>query len=424
MKAGVPTTMPGPRQRPSRFRGLGEAEVDHLHPEPVPLARQDEVLGLHVAVDDPGPVGRRERRSRLAGDLAHLRRRAPPLAGEDASEVPAAEALHDEEERAVVQLAGVEQRRHSRVREPRERVRLADEPEADPRIGVQVEADDLDRHLAREAEVLREEDGPHSSFPEDREEAVAVPDDGGQEPRGVERRPVVGAPRHLREDPSAPGADGRGNDAAALHRRPRRLARRLGLGEPPPHDPDLEGAAELVRETGEEPPAGLVPRGPRGDGDGAQQLAARAARREEGRLSGRQERPRRGRLGVRARRLRNALARRGAWCSPLSSNAKTPTVGTPSARASSAATADAQEAGSSCASGRLSRSCAIRACASSSRAFVSVSSRVRSSTRASSSAAAGGGSSSAGARPRDRREEEEEHRRLSPSRSPTTGARR
>ena len=89
-EGGRPDDHPGPRQRPARFRGLREAEVDDLHPEPVPVARQDEVLGLHVAVDDSRPVGRRERRPRLAGDLGHLRGRAPPLLRQDAPEVPAA----------------------------------------------------------------------------------------------------------------------------------------------------------------------------------------------------------------------------------------------------------------------------------------------------------------------------------------------
>jgi hypothetical protein len=117
----------GGRRRHLRRRGSGgglelrQAEVEDLH---AAVVRDEEVLGLQVAVDDPLLVGRREPLRDLARVVDRLPRRER-AAGKLLSKRLALEQLLDDVRRAVVG-AGVVDREDVRVVElPRSHAPLA-----------------------------------------------------------------------------------------------------------------------------------------------------------------------------------------------------------------------------------------------------------------------------------------------------------
>jgi hypothetical protein len=158
--------------------GLGEAseaEVADAHPIAVdPVAVDDDVLGLEVAVEDPVPVRVRDRE----GDLADEPRRASGLEGtgllDDAAERRPGRELHH-----VVRLVplepGAEEADDPRMRDPGEGLRLALEPSERIRARGPVAAEDLERErVTRKARVARAEDGAHASLADLRLEHVAA----------------------------------------------------------------------------------------------------------------------------------------------------------------------------------------------------------------------------------------------------------
>ncbi len=194
-------------QLPVAVDPLGEAEVEEPDAEAVALRAEEDVLGLDVAVDDPGPVSRAERRGPLPQEGGDLRRR--PAAGEpdEVGEVAAVKPLHDEEHRAVTEIARVEEVDDVRVPDGGDGVRLLDE--SPPHRGVLevLRLDDLHRHDPVELLVVRLEDGPHPPFAEDPRRAGIGRGRGAggfAAPRGASRRPRTAA-RSVRSSGRRPG---------------------------------------------------------------------------------------------------------------------------------------------------------------------------------------------------------------------------
>ncbi len=112
---------------------LGEAEVGDEGPPPVArrgaVAREEDVLGFHVAVDDPEGVGAPERRRQRLAERDRVLDAEPPDAEPLAERAPRDER-HDDEGGAV-RLARVEERNEARgLAERREEPALALEPRA------------------------------------------------------------------------------------------------------------------------------------------------------------------------------------------------------------------------------------------------------------------------------------------------------
>ena len=114
---------PGLRDAVIDVQRAGDAEVGHLH---LALAAEEDVLRLDVAVDEPvvvrerEPVGDRERELERPSD------RQPARPEDELLEVLAVDVLEDDELPAVV-VATVDDGDDVRVREPRDRARLAAE---------------------------------------------------------------------------------------------------------------------------------------------------------------------------------------------------------------------------------------------------------------------------------------------------------
>ena len=106
-----------------RQLGSREPEVEHAH---APVLPDEHVRRLEVAVHEPGAVRGREPFAR--GDRgAHDLGARPPLLVRPRAERPPLDEL-GREEHVVLERADVEHREHVRVREPRERLRFAQEP--------------------------------------------------------------------------------------------------------------------------------------------------------------------------------------------------------------------------------------------------------------------------------------------------------
>ena len=102
-----------------------DAEVGHVD---VSVAVEEEVAGLHVAMDDTVAVGGVERDRGLFQPAERLRRALSAVGAQAVVERPAAQVLHHDE-RTVVPLAHVEDRHRVRLaRQPSCRQRLAREP--------------------------------------------------------------------------------------------------------------------------------------------------------------------------------------------------------------------------------------------------------------------------------------------------------
>ena len=97
-----------------------EAEVHDAHRA---VAADQHVLGLEVAVDEPGGVRGREPRAGGDEDVEDLAQGARPL-GQPLGERPALDELHRDEDLAA-ERADVVHDDDVRVREPRHRLRLA-----------------------------------------------------------------------------------------------------------------------------------------------------------------------------------------------------------------------------------------------------------------------------------------------------------
>src|SRR3989449_1027786 len=111
------------------------------------VAREENVLGLDVAVDDALPVGVAERVGDVAGDPERLVEREPALAPQAMAQRLSLEVRHDVVEQPR-RLARREDWHDVRVAELRGKVDFADEPLA-PQAGGYLPVEHLDRDPAR-----------------------------------------------------------------------------------------------------------------------------------------------------------------------------------------------------------------------------------------------------------------------------------
>ena len=114
---------------------------------------EEDVVGLEIAMDDPGGVRACEALEDLRDDVQRLGERHAARPAEALAEVLAAEQLHDEI-RASVLGAGVEDRDDVRALDRAHRPRLAGEARDDSLVGGELRVDELDRDALAEADVL------------------------------------------------------------------------------------------------------------------------------------------------------------------------------------------------------------------------------------------------------------------------------
>ena len=127
----------------------GETEVNHLQ---VAVRRDQHVLRLDVPVHDPGGVRGRQARQQRHHDGQRLTGRAPAALAEQVAQSAAGQVLHGQiGARAVPAL--VVDGDHVRVREPRGRLGLADEPADEILVAGQVGVHHLERDPAVQAGV-------------------------------------------------------------------------------------------------------------------------------------------------------------------------------------------------------------------------------------------------------------------------------
>ena len=138
--------------------GPREAEVGDLHD---PVLRDEEVLGLHVAMDEPLVMRVSEREERLAEDLGGLRRLHPSLLVQEVPDARAPHVLHDHVVDAV-DGAPVVDGDDVGVREAGGGAGLAPEPVDERGIACEGAMEHLDRDLARQDGVVGAEDLAHA----------------------------------------------------------------------------------------------------------------------------------------------------------------------------------------------------------------------------------------------------------------------
>jgi hypothetical protein len=151
--------------------GGGQPEVDDLRR----AVQHEHVARRQVAVDDAGPVQRREGIGHPTGQLVQrLALQRPPLGDELVEPLPRDEA--GDEVRQVGVDVGVQHLHQVRAADAAQRLDLVPEAPAGVRVGHAV-AQHLDRHRPLVGGDP-EEDGPHPALAESAEQAVR-PDDGG-----------------------------------------------------------------------------------------------------------------------------------------------------------------------------------------------------------------------------------------------------
>ena len=151
----------------------GDPEVAELEHS---VAAEQEVLRLHVPVDETGGVGGRERRAHLDTELRRFGRRQRPVARDELRERLPLDVLHCDEGTALV-LADVEDPHDVGMRQPRRETGLADEAPPQVLVPSEVLRQPLERHGPVELDVLGEVDGGHRAVAERPDELVAAGDE-------------------------------------------------------------------------------------------------------------------------------------------------------------------------------------------------------------------------------------------------------
>ena len=154
--------MDGAQRRPrQRQLGLGERpgdpEVGHAD---AAVARDEDVPGLHVAVDDPLVVGGLQRLRDLGGDARGLPRRERPVPPEERGQVLARDQLHDDE-RTLAGLARVEDLHDRGGRERCSGRGLLAEPHDEVGVAAVLRVHELHGDLAAQHRVARTPDRGH-----------------------------------------------------------------------------------------------------------------------------------------------------------------------------------------------------------------------------------------------------------------------
>ena len=197
------------------------------------VARADQdVPGLHVAVEDPACVRRVERARDLREDLERAARLQPVLRRQERAQVGAVDVLEREVEQPVGLAAAVDPG-HVRVVDGRRVARLADEALAHARVAGELRPEDLERdrparrrlgEVHRRHPALREEGGDAvlADAGARRERPAAHRGRGVTPPRPRRRR----RPARARARSSCRRATARSRaPARAAHRAPRRAGR-------------------------------------------------------------------------------------------------------------------------------------------------------------------------------------------------------
>jgi len=158
-------------------RGQRDPEVDDLHDGPVVLAAaHEDVLGLHVAVDDAEVVGAAEPARDLQAEHDDLLHREALSAEQALVEGLALEELHGEEGDPLVRETGVVELDDVGVREGGGALRLATEALAQELVVGEAVVEDLHRDVALPGGVVRAVDGRHPAAAEDLHQRVAAGD--------------------------------------------------------------------------------------------------------------------------------------------------------------------------------------------------------------------------------------------------------
>ena len=165
----MPTDGAGARDR--RLTGqLGEAEVEDLHH---PVAGDDQVRRLDVAMDDAAAVGLGEAKGDLRGDIQRLldaQRPALDLAAQGLAVVE----RHGEIEAAVRRVSELQDGAEIGMVEAGRGARLLLEPLARPRIAGQLRGQEFEGDGAREPGVPSLVDHPHPATAEQLQDLEAV----------------------------------------------------------------------------------------------------------------------------------------------------------------------------------------------------------------------------------------------------------
>ena len=144
------------------------------------VAREQDVGGLDVAVDQAGSVRGVQRRGDLRDDLGGPLGRQRPLVLEQPVQVGARHVAHDEIQ-LPLGLARAVDRHHVRVVDQRREPRLALEALAEGRIGGAIGRDQLQRDGPPEVELDRPVDDAHAASARDRFDAEVAEDVTGGE---------------------------------------------------------------------------------------------------------------------------------------------------------------------------------------------------------------------------------------------------
>ena len=148
----------------------GQPEVGDL--DPAVVGEQD-VLGLHVAVDHPGLVRGGQRGQHRVEHGERLGRRHRGFLADQVAQGVAGDVLHGQEQRAVV-VALVEDGHHVGVGEPGRGVRLADEAGRELVVVPEPGVHHLERADPVQAQVGRLVDGRHAAAGDPWADAVAT----------------------------------------------------------------------------------------------------------------------------------------------------------------------------------------------------------------------------------------------------------
>ena len=215
-----------------------DAEVDHLDARhaglPRLLLQQEDVLRLHVAVNDTFCVRGGEGAANLARDADGERHTEPPHLLDERTELFPVEELRRDAGRAVARVEDVDHLDDVGVGDAARALRLALEPLDDFRVLRELGQEDLDRESSLlQAKMARLVDLAHAALPDEAHDLVALVQHlteervGGRRegPLRHERHRVVRAEEHLgRVASSTRGAHLR----QAAERRRRRRRRRRG----------------------------------------------------------------------------------------------------------------------------------------------------------------------------------------------------
>ncbi|MFO0631836.1 MAG: hypothetical protein U0168_03200 [Nannocystaceae bacterium] len=190
----------GRARRRTGFLDQGrEAEVGHAHllGAIVVQRRDHDVVGLEVAVQQPGPVRRREPAPGRAQHLQH-RHTAAAVRREPRAQGAAVDEFH-RQPHLLADHAGVVDRHDVGVVEPRQRPGLARESTARLTTTGDVRAQQLDRDLAIELGIVGQHDLTHAAATQPLQQAIA-PQLHRPRARGAEQLGARGLSHHRAAD--------------------------------------------------------------------------------------------------------------------------------------------------------------------------------------------------------------------------------